>query len=75
MGIPAGFCCSWFALISTPAAIGTGVFALMNISKDPERQKGKELAIVGIVAGLLLPAMLVVFVFVGVAMLGIGGLR
>lgn len=74
VGLPAGFCCSWFALLFTFVAVGTGAFALVNISNKPDELGGKGLAIAGIVAGLLVPVMLVAFVFLSVAFLSLPAL-
>lgn len=51
IGMPASFCCSFLAIPVWIVAIGSGVFALMKISKEPARWKGKEIAIGGIVLG------------------------
>ncbi|MCC6648622.1 MAG: hypothetical protein IT374_24020 [Polyangiaceae bacterium] len=71
VGLPAGLCCSWFALAFTLVAVGTGAFALVNISNKPNELGGKGLAIGGIIAGLAIPAMLIAFVFLSVAFLSL----
>lgn len=71
LGLPMGFCCSWFALIFTVVAVGTGAFALVNISNKPNELGGKGIAIAGIIAGLLVPVMLVALIFLSVAFLSL----
>jgi len=57
LGLPAFFsccCCSIFGLPLPIGAVVCGVLALKQINEDPEGQKGKELAYVGIGLGAFL---------------------
>jgi hypothetical protein len=47
-----GWCC-YFGVLTSPIAIGLGVFSLFQIKKDPTKYGGKGMAIAGIVAGAL----------------------
>ena len=47
-----GWCC-YFGVLTSPIAIGLGLYSLSQIKKDPEQYGGKGIAIGGIVAGSL----------------------
>lgn len=47
-----GWCC-YFGVLTSPVAIGLGIFALYQIKNDPSKYGGKPLAIGGIIAGSL----------------------
>jgi uncharacterized protein DUF4190 len=57
-----GWCC-YFGVLTSPVAIGIGIFALSQIKNDPKKYGGKGMAIAGIVAGSLY------FVFVALIIL------
>ncbi|MDQ2921461.1 MAG: DUF4190 domain-containing protein, partial [Acidobacteriota bacterium] len=42
-----------FGVLTSPIAIGLGIFSLFQIKKDPTKYGGKGMAIAGIVAGAL----------------------
>jgi uncharacterized protein DUF4190 len=50
VSVTLGFCC-YFGVLTSPVAIGLGIFALIQIKNDPAKYGGKPLAIGGIVAG------------------------
>jgi hypothetical protein len=52
VSITLGFCC-YFGVLTSPVAIGLGIFALIQIKNDPSKYGGKQLAIAGIVTGSL----------------------
>ena len=52
VSITIGWCC-YFGVLTSPVAIGLGVFSLFQIKKDPSKYGGKGMAIAGIVAGAL----------------------
>jgi hypothetical protein len=52
VSITLGFCC-YFGVLTSPVAIGLGIFALIQIKNDPAKYGGKQLAIAGIVTGSL----------------------
>lgn len=65
-----GWCCS-LGLLLSPAAIITGIIALMQIKKDPQRNGGRGMAIGGIVAGSVFLAGYVLFIIIyGLAIIG-----
>lgn len=45
-----GWCC-YFGVITSPVAIGIGIYALSLIKKDPSKHGGKGMAIAGIALG------------------------
>ena len=47
-----GWCC-YFGVLTSPIAIGLGIFSLFQIKKDPSKFGGKGMAIAGIVTGVL----------------------
>ncbi len=68
LGLPVSLCCSWFALLFTVGALATGIAALVRISGKPDELKGKGLAIAGIVCGLIVPVLIVLFLIFSVAL-------
>jgi hypothetical protein len=52
VSITIGWCC-WFGVLTSPVAIGLGIFALFQIKQDPSKYGGKGMAIAGIVTGSL----------------------
>ena len=52
VSVTLGWCC-FFGVLTSPVAIGLGIFALVQINKDPTKYGGRPLAIGGIVAGSL----------------------
>jgi hypothetical protein len=52
VSITLGWCC-WFGVLTSPVAIGLGIFSLFQIKQDPSKYDGKGMAIAGIVAGSL----------------------
>jgi len=52
VSVTLGFCC-YFGVLTSPVAIGLGIFALIQIKNDSAKYGGKPLAIGGIVAGSL----------------------
>jgi hypothetical protein len=47
-----GWCC-YFGVMTSPVAIGLGVFSLVQIKNNPTQYTGKPLAIIGIATGAL----------------------
>jgi hypothetical protein len=71
--ITIGWCCST-GLLLAPAALITGIIALVQINKDPAHYGGRGLAIGGVITGALYVAGYVLLMLVyGIAMIG-GGL-
>ena len=74
VSITVGWCC-YFGVLTSPIAIGLGIFSLFQIKKDPNRYGGKGMAIGGIATG----AMYFVFMLLIVLIYGLsfmmGGLR
>lgn len=62
VSITIGWCC-YFGVLTSPVAIGLGIFSLFQIKNDPNKYGGKGMAIAGIVAGGLY------FVFVALIIL------
>ena len=52
VSIVVGWCCS-FGLLTSPVAVGLGIFSLVQIKNNPNQYTGKPLAIIGIVTGAL----------------------
>jgi hypothetical protein len=50
--ITLGWCC-WIGVLLSPAALVTGIIALLQIKKDPLRNGGRGFAIAGIATGAL----------------------
>jgi hypothetical protein len=57
-----GWCC-YFGVLTSPIAIGLGIFSLFQIKKDPKQYGGKGMAMAGIITGALY------FVFVALIIL------
>jgi hypothetical protein len=62
VSITIGWCC-YFGVLTSPVAIGLGIFSLFQIKNNPTQYGGKGMAIAGIVAGALY------FVFVAMIIL------
>jgi len=62
VSITIGWCC-YFGVLTSPVAIGLGIFSLFQIKNDPGKYGGKGMAIAGIVTGALY------FVFVALIIL------
>jgi uncharacterized protein DUF4190 len=62
VSITVGWCC-YFGVLTSPVAIGLGIFALLKAKNDPAHYGGKGMAIGGIVTGALY------FVFVALIIL------
>ena len=68
-----GWCC-YLGVLSSPVAIGLGIYQLSQIKKDPDHNTGKPFAIVGIITGALyFVGVAVVILIYGLALL-MGGL-
>lgn len=52
VSITVGWCC-YFGVLTSPVAIGLGIFSLVQIKNSPTLYTGKPLAIIGIVTGAL----------------------
>jgi len=52
VSITIGMCC-YFGVLTSPVALGLGVFSLYQIKQDPSKYGGKGMAIAGIVTGAL----------------------
>jgi uncharacterized protein DUF4190 len=68
-----GWCCS-FGVLTSPVAIGLGIFSLFLIKKDPSKYTGKGMAIAGIVTGglyLVILAAIIVLYGIGILMGGL----
>ena len=63
--ITIGWCC-YLGVLSSPVALGLGIYQLSQIKKDPEHNTGKPFALVGIITGALY------FVGVGIIILVYG---
>lgn len=66
VSVTIGWCCS-FGVLTSPVAIGLGIFALIQIKNNPTKYGGKPFAIVGIAAGTLYLA----FVFLMILIYGL----
>lgn len=65
-----GWCCS-LGLLLSPAAVITGIIAMSQIKKDPEKHTGRGLAIAGIVTGGVFLALYILFIIIyGLAIIG-----
>ncbi len=64
-----GWCC-YFGVLTSPIAIGLGIFALFQMKKDPTKHGGKGMAIAGIVTG----ALYFVLIFFIILIYGLGAL-
>jgi len=74
VSITLGWCCS-FGLLTAPIAIVLGIYALSQIKSQPNRNKGKPMAIVGIVSGgLYFVALAVIILIYGLGIL-LSGLK
>lgn len=72
-----GWCCS-LGLLLGPAALITGLIALSQIKKDPQKYTGRGLAIGGIVTGsVFLGIYLIILLIYGLAIFGsmLGGIN
>jgi hypothetical protein len=58
-----GFCCS-LGFVFGPAAIITGIIALVQNKKDPERYGGRGLAIGGIATGVAFMVFWLIYILV-----------
>jgi len=67
--IPLSFCC-YIGLLTSPIAVGLGIFSLIKIKQDPSKWGGKGMAIAGVIIGALnlVLAALVVLIW-GLAMM------
>ena len=66
VSITIGWCC-YFGVLTSPIAIGLGIYALSLIKKEPNKYGGRGLAIGGIVTGsLYFLFMLIIIVIYGV---------
>ena len=52
VSVTVGWCC-YFGVLTSPVAIGLGLYALSLIKKDPNKYSGRGMAIAGIVTGAL----------------------
>ncbi|HVQ37065.1 MAG TPA: DUF4190 domain-containing protein [Pyrinomonadaceae bacterium] len=64
-----GWCC-YFGVLTSPIAIGLGIFSLFQMKKDPTKYGGKGMAIAGIVTG----ALYFVLIFLIILIYGLGAL-
>jgi hypothetical protein len=71
--ITIGWCC-YLGVITSPVAIGLGIYQLSQIKKDPDHNTGKPFALVGIITGALyFVGVAVIILIYGIALLS-GGL-
>jgi hypothetical protein len=71
--ITIGWCC-YLGVLSSPVALGLGIYQLSQIKKDPEHNTGKPFALVGIITGALyFVGVAVIILIYGIALLS-GGL-
>ena len=69
ISITIGFCC-YFGVLTSPVAIGLGIYGLSLIKKDPNKYGGKGMAIAGIIMGSLYFVLLILIIlFYGLAAL------
>lgn len=76
VSITVGLCCS-IGLLTSPVAIGLGIFSLVQIKNNPDQYTGKPLAIIGIVSGslYLVGAVLMILIYgLGIILGGLGNL-
>lgn len=52
VSVTLGWCC-YFGVLTSPVAIGLGIFSLVQIKNNPDQYTGKPLAIIGIATGAL----------------------
>jgi hypothetical protein len=72
--ITVGWCC-YFGVLTSPIAIGLGIFALVQIKNNPTQYAGKGFAIGGIATGVLyFVGMALVVLIYGLSFL-LGGLK
>ena len=69
------WCCGPIGLLTGPSAIGTGIFALVQIKNDPTQYAGKPLAIIGIATGGLFLLLWVLFIVIWGIGAALGGLH
>ena len=70
--ITIGWCC-YSGFLLGPAAIVTGIIALVQIKNDPQLYGGKGLAIAGIATGAVFLVLCLMFIILYGALLAIGG--
>jgi hypothetical protein len=71
--ITIGWCC-YLGVVTSPVALGLGIYQLSQIKKDPEHNTGKPFALVGIITGALyFLGVAVIILIYGIALLS-GGL-
>lgn len=58
-----GWCC-YFGVLTSPIAVGLGIFSLVRIKNDPTKYGGKSLAIGGIVTGGLYFVLLALIILI-----------
>ena len=63
VSITIGWCC-YFGVLTSPVAIGLGLYALSQIKKDPAKYGGRGLAIGGIATGALYFAGLLLIILI-----------
>ncbi len=67
VGLPLGFCCSFFGFPIWIATIIMGIISLQKIKAEPQRYKGKEMAIVGIICAGIGVAVFILAMALGAA--------
>jgi len=73
VSVTIGWCC-YLGVLSSPVAIGLGIYQLSQIKKDPDHNTGKPFALVGIITGALyFVGVAVIILIYGIAILS-GGL-
>ena len=72
--ITIGWCC-YLGVLSSPVAIGMGIYQLIQIKNKPDEAGGKPFAIVGIITGALyFVGLAIIILFYGVAIM-MGGMK
>jgi len=58
-----GWCC-YLGVISSPVAIGLGIYQLVQIKNNPDQNTGKPFAIVGIATGAVYFVLIAVIILI-----------
>lgn len=72
--ITIGWCC-YLGVISSPVAIGLGIYQLTQIKNKPDQAGGKPFAIVGIATGAAYFLLLAVIILIYGVAIFMGGMR
>ena len=71
--ITIGWCC-YLGVISSPVAIGLGIYQLVQIKNNPEQNTGKGMAITGIATGAAYFVGIAIIIVLYGAMIFVGSL-